>query len=191
MTLDTTTNSLIISIQHIIPIFITFVPFSIFNIYGNYRSSLYVTTSTLNIPRAEMIFHNLLTNQFQFHNHNHHDHQSTITTSSTRNLVVSSPEEISYKETFIRKYKSPFSIPLLIEPALHHYTSEKYSFNIFLALNQNGFIHSEEYFIMNVPHQKYNKQHLLILWFSQNSKPTDMIKGLYHVCALRYYLDNN
>ncbi|CAJ0835441.1 6276_t:CDS:2 [Entrophospora sp. SA101] len=94
--LDATANSLITSIQPIIPIFIAFIPSSIFNIYGSYRSSLYVTTSTLNIP------------------------------------------QISHKETFVRKYKSPFNIPLLIEPALHHYSSEKYSFNIFLALKQKG-----------------------------------------------------
>ncbi|CAJ0827487.1 9190_t:CDS:2, partial [Entrophospora sp. SA101] len=118
--LDATANSLITSIQPIIPIFIAFIPSSIFNIYGSYRSSLYVTTSTLNIP------------------------------------------QISHKETFVRKYKSPFNIPLLIEPALHHYSSEKYSFNIFLALKQKGFIHSEEYFIMR----------------------------LYHACVLRYYLEN-
>ncbi|RIA99302.1 vitamin B6 photo-protection and homoeostasis-domain-containing protein [Glomus cerebriforme] len=190
-------------VQPIIPIFLAFVPFSVFNIYANYKSSLYVTTNTLNIPRAEMIIYGLL-NQLG---------------GVTRTLpkincdfenLIPSPKEISSEETFVGRYHSPFYVPLEIEPALYHYASKKHAHDLHVALKQKGFLHPEEYFILHVPthhlfgnlrkrrhsvrHHPHrhllldNRQHLS-LWFSQKADTRDMIKGFCHACVIRYVLE--
>ncbi|CAG8590980.1 5424_t:CDS:2 [Funneliformis caledonium] len=200
----TITSSTIAAVQPIIPIFLAFIPFSIFNIYANYKSSLYVTTRTLNIPRAEMILYRLL-NQLG---------GETRTLSRIKcdlRDLVPSPKEISAEEIFVKRYYSPYEIPLVIEPALHHYTSKKYARDLHAALKQEGFLHSEEYFILHVPyhhlfgglrkkrqlvqqnhhhhiHFPGNRQHLT-LWFSQKANTMDLIKGFYHACTIRYALE--
>ncbi|CAI2168301.1 16968_t:CDS:2 [Funneliformis geosporum] len=140
----TITPSTFAAVQPIIPIFITFIPFSIFNIYANYKSSLNVTTSTLNIPRAEMILYRLL-------NKLGGETRTLSRIKCDLRDLVPSPKEISSEEIFVKRYYSPFEIPLEIEPALHHYTSKKYARDLHAALKQEGFLHPEEYFILHVP----------------------------------------
>ncbi|EXX78690.1 hypothetical protein GLOIN_2v1773156 [Rhizophagus irregularis DAOM 181602=DAOM 197198] len=194
------------AVQPIIPIFLAFGPFSFFNIYGNYRSSLYVTTSTLNVPRAEMILYGLL---------NQLDGATTLSKikCDIRDLI-SSPKKVSSEEIFVGRYHSPFEIPLEIEPALHHYTSKKHVHDLHAALKQKGLLHSEEYFLLHVPYHHLfgnlrkmkrpiqqnshrhkhhtqlpgSRQHLS-LWFSQNANTRDMIKGFCHACAIRHALE--
>jgi hypothetical protein len=180
------------AVQPVIPIFLAFIPFSIFNLYANYKSSLYVTTKTLNIPRAEVMIYDLL---------NQLGGASKTLPNNIRDLVPS-PRKISSEEVFVRRYHSPFDIPLEIEPALHHYDSKRYAHDLHAALKQEGFLHPEEYFILHVPYHHMfgkkhphhhhirlpgNRQHLSI-WFSQKADTRDMIKGFCHACAIRYTL---
>ncbi|CAG8471382.1 9967_t:CDS:2 [Racocetra fulgida] len=147
-----------------------------------YRSNLYVTTNTLNVPRAEMILYGIL-RQF--------DERANISLPDKgviKNLIPT-PKNISSREIFVGYYHSLFNIPLVIEPALHHYTSQEYTNNLLTSLTHKGFIHSEEYFILHAPNRSLgNKQHV-VLWFSQNAKSKDMIKGFYHACVIRYLLE--
>ncbi|CAG8553959.1 34577_t:CDS:2 [Gigaspora margarita] len=167
--------------QSIVPIIACFIPFSIFNIYSSYRSNLYVTTNTLNVPRAEMILYDILKQP---------DERLNISLPN-KNIIkdfIPTPKNISSREIFISFYRSSFDVPLVIEPVLHHYTSQEYASNLLTSLTHKGFIHSEEYYIFHAPNRRSgNKQHVA-LWFSQNAKPKDMIKGFYHACAIRYLL---
>ncbi|CAG8620444.1 12781_t:CDS:2 [Cetraspora pellucida] len=170
--------------QSIIPIMICFIPFSIFNIYSSYRSNLYVTTNTLNVPRAEMILYGILKSL---------DERSNLSLPHNNVIkdLIPTPKNISSREIFVGYYHSSFKIPLVIEPALHHYTSQEYTNNLITSLTHKGFIHSEEYFILHTPNRNSgNKQHV-VLWFSQNAKSKDMIKGFYHACAVRYLLEGH
>ncbi|CAG8490830.1 7815_t:CDS:2 [Ambispora leptoticha] len=199
-------------------IFVAFMPFSALNIYANYQSSLYVTNSTLNVPRAEMIFHDVLL-----------QHSPFSPLEWCPKISVSTPREISVREVFVRRYRSKFNIPIVIEPALHHYPCEKYDKELYSAFQQEGFKHHEEYFLLHVFDEHYifgkkplspfqyfsnskmkssekidalwkgpdfqlalkniRQQQHIALWFSQRAKPKDMIKGFAHACAFRFSLD--
>ncbi|CAG8592057.1 2272_t:CDS:2 [Ambispora gerdemannii] len=200
-------------------IFAAFMPFSALNLYASYQSSLYVTSSTLNVPRAEMILHEVLF---------HHSPFSPLKLEKYPKISVFTPREISVQEVFVRRYRSKFNIPIVIEPALHQYPCDKYDKELYSAFQQEGFKHHAEYFLLHV----FDKHHIfanrlssrfqyfsnskifgnehdtlwkdprfqlklknirqqqhVALWFSQRAKPKDMIKGFAHACAFRFSLD--
>ncbi|KAG9300399.1 hypothetical protein G9A89_010023 [Geosiphon pyriformis] len=176
-------------------IFTAFVPFSILNIYANYQSNLYVTSSTLNVPRAEMILYDIFSKTPK--NELFNPEIKSISS------LIPTPRNISSRETFVRPYHSLFKIPIVIEPSLHHYHSPTYNKNLFWALEQKGFCHNEEYFILYVPkHHNLGRKKIswgsiklpisqqhVALWFSQKAQPKDLIKGFAHACIVRYKLE--
>ncbi|CAG8568873.1 23511_t:CDS:2, partial [Dentiscutata erythropus] len=167
--------------QSIAPIIACFIPFSIFNIYSSYWSNLYVTTNTLNVPRTEMILYDMLKQP---------DERSN-TSLPNKNVIkdfIPTPQTISSQEIFVGFYRSSFDVPLVIEPALHRYTSQEYASNLLTSLTHKGFIHSEEYYILHAPNRSSGNRQHVVLWFSQNAKSKDIIKGFYHACAIRYLL---
>ncbi|CAG8609907.1 1194_t:CDS:2, partial [Paraglomus brasilianum] len=173
--------SLLSPAEQLVPMLIAFMPFSFLNIYASYYSNLYVTTPTLNIPRAELIIHTVL------HNLTVSEKLLNVKGASPDNQVPT-PKKISQKESFVGKYISPFDIPLLVEPSIHHYTSPMYADELHNALDQTQFIHKEEYFILpHTGHSKLRKAHV-VLWFTDNASTRDFIKGFYHACVLRYCL---
>ncbi|CAG8453755.1 13738_t:CDS:2 [Acaulospora colombiana] len=106
---------------------------------------------------------------------------------------VPTPQNVSSREVFIRRYRSPFKIPLVIGPALRNYTSADHDDDLRSALKHRGFLHPEEYFILHAPNrhriQSSRLPHVSI-WFSQNAKSKDVIKGFYHACAIRHALEH-
>ncbi|CAG8756249.1 3037_t:CDS:2, partial [Dentiscutata heterogama] len=140
--------------QSIVPIIVCFIPFSIFNIYSSYWSNLYVTTNTLNVPRTEMILYDMLKQL---------DERSNIPLPN-KNVIkdfMPTPQTISSQEIFVGFYRSSFDVPLVIEPALHRYTSQEYASNLLTSLTHKGFIHSEEYYILHAPNRSSdNRQHV-------------------------------
>ncbi|CAG8787961.1 616_t:CDS:1, partial [Acaulospora morrowiae] len=154
-----------------------------------YRSSFFVTTSTLNVPRAEMIIHGILDEC--------EEPSGLIPNKETIKNHVPTPRNVSLREAFIRRYCSPFKIPLIVEPALHNYTTMNYENDLYLALKHKGFLHPEEYFILHAPNNNDfkkpqvsgSKRSHLSIWFSQNAKSEDIIKGFYHACAIRRALE--
>jgi hypothetical protein len=170
-------------LEQLAPIFIVFLPFSILNIYASYHSNLYVTTPTLNIPRAEMIIHTIL------HDVVASERLPYVREFSMDNKVLT-PEEISQRESFVGRYISPFDIPLAVEPSLHNYSSPMYAAKLGDALTHANFIHKEKYFILpcignlTTTRRKYNAH--VALWFTDNANTRDLIKGFYHACVLRH-----
>ncbi|CAG8551907.1 7910_t:CDS:2 [Ambispora gerdemannii] len=198
--------------QPVVHIFLTFIPFSLLNIYAAYRSNTYVTSSTLNIQRTEMIlypfFKEILDDVL-------HKKKNLSLSNEFLNDVIPTPKEISLRETFVRKYRSIFRVPLVMEPTLQNYVRDEYADALKSALQHERFLHSEEYFILHVPeHHLFeqfhtpsysptsktssqdriflpeHKQHIA-LWYSVNAKPIDLIKGFYHACALRYVIEHD
>ncbi|RHZ75660.1 hypothetical protein Glove_212g176 [Diversispora epigaea] len=270
-TMTSITSSLIPNIEQLssvlsspmTPIFLSFIPISIFSIYCNYRSNLHVTTNTLNIPRTEMILHDVLNGYYSsskdyfFSKDNFYregkeeeisespldlpqppQQQSPIINklnelNKFKNLI-STPKNISTREIFVKKYHSPFKIPLIIEPDLDNYiilkekqhkNNNNYEINLYNCLKQMGFLCPEEYYIFVPPSptttttnnnniansdttttttinihpsshisennsSQQNEKHHMAIWFSQNAKSKDIIKGFYHACVIRYILEH-
>ncbi|CAG8538924.1 8063_t:CDS:2 [Diversispora eburnea] len=233
------------------PIFLSFIPISIFSIYCNYRSNLYITTNTLNIPRTEMILHDVLNGYYSSKDYLSKNNsykegkeeeisepppldlqQQQPIINKFKNLIAT-PRNISTREIFVKKYLSPFKIPLTIEPDLDNYIILKelqqkqenlyknknnyyYEINLYNCLKQIGFLCPEEYYIFthtttnnnNIANtnttinthpfshisennsSQQNKKHHVAIWFSQNAKSKDIIKGFYHACVIRYILEH-
>ncbi|CAG8441095.1 12658_t:CDS:2 [Ambispora leptoticha] len=209
-------------IQPVFHIFLAFLPFSLLNIYAAYRSNTYVTNSTLNIQRTEMILYpfvkeilkdNVLHKNEQGTNQSNEKRQEPLSSELLKNIIPS-PKEISLRETFVRKYNSVFRVPLVMEPTLQHYARDEYADALKSAIQHEGFLHPEEYFILHVPEhhlfEKFytppqspsksffrprillpgHKQHIT-LWYSVNAKSIDVIKGFFHACALRYAIEHD
>ncbi|CAG8465616.1 11092_t:CDS:2 [Paraglomus occultum] len=175
--------SLLSPAEQLVPMLIAFAPFSFFNIYASYCSNLYVTTPTLNIPRAELIIHTVLRNLTA-------SKELPNVKGVSLDNQIPTPKKISLKESFVGKYISPFDIPLLVEPSIHHYTSPMYAGELRDALDQTQFVRKEEYFILphiGIQHSKFRKANV-VLWFTDNASTRDFIKGFYHACVLRYFV---
>ncbi|KAF9921833.1 hypothetical protein FBU30_008113 [Linnemannia zychae] len=168
----------------LIPMCLTFLPFSIFNIYSNYRSSYYVTTSSLNIPRAETVFHSVI--------------KELMTPTQKGNKLsiadlvhkleeyVPTPKNVAHNEVFVSAYRSPFTIGIEVEPAIYQYSGHgKVSEALDRAFRQVDFVQKENYYML--PNISANK---VVIWFDKKAKGKDIVQGFYHACATRALLQD-
>ncbi|RUO96724.1 vitamin B6 photo-protection and homoeostasis-domain-containing protein [Jimgerdemannia flammicorona] len=182
----TSTSTLSADPTHpLLPVLLAFLPFSLLNIYGIYRSNLHVTTCSLNPPRAEAVLAPLLL---------------PITTGLTISTVahkihtaIPTPEFVSANEQFATQYRSPFAVPIAIEPPIVAYANEP-------ALRR-ALEHGGEYFIVPVlgeamlpsswnpfrPHRIRGTH--VALWFSERAGPQDVLRGFYHATMVRHEIE--
>ncbi|KAG9304803.1 hypothetical protein G9A89_016833 [Geosiphon pyriformis] len=209
ITAISTPISIISAAQPVTYISLAFAPFSVLNVYASYRSNLYVTSSTLNIQRTELILDYLLRKRYL---ETGLDGLISNSKGTSISQLVPSPREISRSETFVKRYHSLFQIPLVMEPTLHYYVSKEYLEDLRSGLLQEGFLHPEQYFILYIPeHHLFekiqssqpsfskllkeienpgHKRHVALL-FSNKATTKDIIKGFLHACIIRYILEHD
>ncbi|KAF9437434.1 hypothetical protein BGZ76_000755 [Entomortierella beljakovae] len=185
----------------LVPMCLTFLPFSIFNIYSNYRSSHYVTTPSLNVPRAETVFYNVLKELVQA------KQKETLTFAQLEQqleALVPTPMEVAHGEVFVSPYHSPFSVDIDIEPSITRFSSQGDGAEILNStFRQSEFVQKERYYIMVDSSVAGNKNSSVaaeaaeaglckgkvVIWFDKKAQGLDQIQGFYHACATRLLLE--
>ncbi|CAO3571691.1 unnamed protein product [Mortierella alpina] len=176
----------------LVPMCLTFLPFSIFNIYSNYRSSHYVTTPSLNVPRAETVFYGIL-RELVLEKEGYSKENPTVAHLVQQlERLVPAPMEVAHNEVFVTGFKSPFPIGLEIEPVISRFTCQGEGAEALdRAFRQLDFVQKEPYYIMADESIRSGKGHgrrKLVIWFDKKAKGKDLIQGFYHACAARMLL---
>ncbi|KAG0000418.1 hypothetical protein BGZ80_010622 [Entomortierella chlamydospora] len=178
----------------LVPMCLTFIPFSIFNIYSNYRSSYYVTTSSLNVPRAETVFHSVLNELVLDKEDYNKEAPATGHLRQQLEALVPAPVEVAYDEVFVKPYKSPFNVAIDIEPSITRFASQgEEAGALSLAFRQTEFVQRERYYIMTDESLVRGGRAGLcngkvVIWFDKKAQTRDMVQGFYHACAARVIL---
>ncbi|KAG0013144.1 hypothetical protein BGZ82_002279 [Podila clonocystis] len=190
----------------LIPMCLTFLPFSIFNIYSNYKSSYYVTTPSLNVPRTETVFHNVLKDLVfdgkKDISRDSRDKDSVAGLIQTLEDLVPTPKSVAHEEVFVTAYRSPFKVGIEIEPVIGRFAGQGEGTEILdKALRQTDFIQDEKYYLMvddSCSRQgqghahgkgKAHCQGKVVIWFDKQARGVDLIRGFYHACATRAVLE--
>ncbi|KAF9899198.1 hypothetical protein EC991_009332 [Linnemannia zychae] len=166
----------------LVPMCLTFLPFSIFNIYSNYKSSHYVTTPSLNIPRAETVFYSVLKELvFEKEQQQQQEKLSLAELVHKLEVLVPTPMTVAHKEVFVTAYRSPFKVGMEVEPPIHRFAGRgKGTEALDRAFRQVDLIKKEHYYMMaDVSSNK------VVIWFDKKAKGKDLIQGFYHACAAR------
>ncbi|KAF9557832.1 hypothetical protein EC968_007414 [Mortierella alpina] len=176
----------------LVPMCLTFLPFSIFNIYSNYRSSHYVTTPSLNVPRAETVFYGILKELvLEKEGYSKENHTVAHLVQQLERLVPE-PMHVAHNEVFVTGFKSPFMVGLEIEPVISRYSCQGEGAEALdRAFRQLDFVQREPYYIMADQSIREGKGHgrgKVIIWFDKKAKGRDLIQGFYHACAVRWLL---
>ncbi|KAF9277891.1 hypothetical protein BGZ68_008929 [Mortierella alpina] len=176
----------------LVPMCLTFLPFSIFNIYSNYRSSHYVTTPSLNVPRAETVFYGIL-KELVLEKEGYSKENPTVAHLEQQlERLVPAPMEVAHNEVFVTGFKSPFTIALEIEPVISRFSCQGEGAEALdRAFRQMDFVQREPYYIMadeSIREGKGRGRGKLVIWFDKKAKGKDLIQGFYHACAARWLL---
>ncbi|KAF9949519.1 hypothetical protein BGZ72_008709 [Mortierella alpina] len=176
----------------LVPMCLTFLPFSIFNIYSNYRSSHYVTTPSLNVPRAETVFYGIL-KELVLEKEGYSKENATVAHLVQQlERLVPEPMAVAHNEVFVTGFKSPFTIGLEIEPVISRFSCQGEGAEALdRAFRQVDFAQREPYYIMAdeaIRGGKGRGRGKLIIWFDKKAKGSDLIQGFYHACAARWLL---
>ncbi|KAF9301410.1 hypothetical protein BGZ74_006746 [Mortierella antarctica] len=189
----------------LIPMCLTFLPFSIFNIYSNYKSSHYVTTPSLNVPRSETVFYSVLKDLVLDGNK---DFGGSREKASVDELIqalerlVPIPMSVAHEEVFVTAYRSPFKVGIEIEPVIGRFAGQGEGAEILdRALRQTDFVQDEKYYLMvddSCSRQGLGRAHgkgkahchgKVVVWFDKQARGVDLIRGFYHACATRAVLE--
>ncbi|KAF9581911.1 hypothetical protein BGW38_000904, partial [Lunasporangiospora selenospora] len=189
----------------LVPMCLTFLPFSIFNIYSNYRSSQFVTTLSLNVPRAETVFYEALS-ELSKDRLKSKDQPSPAQETTSSDLesrlarVVPTPDFVAHDEVFVSAFQSPFKVGLEIEPAIGKFVSNERNDSqrvraVEEALKQVNFKQQEQYYIlvdqpMGAATERKTFDGKVVIWFDRKAKGSDVIQGFYHACSLRLKLEH-
>ncbi|KAF9985368.1 hypothetical protein BGZ65_011021 [Modicella reniformis] len=179
----------------LIPMCLTFIPLSVFNIYSNYRSSHYVTTPSLNIPRAETLFHSVLKDLVIEQERHGKDKPMIAHLQQQLERLIPSPINVARGEVFVRPYRSPFSVGIDIEPTISRFAEQSVGTEALnRAFRQMDFVQSERYYIMVDDSVARGKGKGLcngkvVIWFDKQAKGRDLIQGFCHACAARLALE--
>ncbi|KAG0349876.1 vitamin B6 photo-protection and homoeostasis-domain-containing protein [Gamsiella multidivaricata] len=178
----------------LIPMCLTFLPFSIFNIYSNYRSCYYVTTPSLNVPRAETVFNGVLENLALEKKRDSIENSTVTPLLQQLERLIPIPMEVAHKEVFVSPYISPFSIDIDIEPVVSRFARKGHGTEpLDRAFRQTDFVQREQYYIM-VDESVFKAKRgglcggKVVIWFDKKAKGHDLIQGFYHACATRAIL---
>ncbi|KAF9094890.1 hypothetical protein BGX27_001361 [Mortierella sp. AM989] len=181
----------------LVPMCLTFLPFSIFNIYSNYRSSHYVTTPSLNVPRAETVFHHVLKKLAQDMKGSNKEKPTHAHLQQQLELLVPTPIEVAHAEVFVMPYISPFDIAIDIEPSITRFTGQGEGTEaLSLAFKQKEFVQGERYYIMADESVIGGRgtglcNGKIVIWFDKKARGLDLIRGFYHACAARMILEKS
>ncbi|KAL1920349.1 uncharacterized protein VTP21DRAFT_1495 [Calcarisporiella thermophila] len=170
----TTTSSLPIfchsafTSQPLTGLFTAFLPFSVLTLYANYKSSLYVITPTLNITRAELVFWQVLT---------HFSPTKRVLNAKEMEQIIPEPREIAMTEPFIKSFRTPFPVPIRVQPPLDITPSVSELTSILL---QQTFSEPEHYYIHSTSHE-------VRIWYDDHASSSDLVKGFFHACVIRVW----
>lgn len=181
----------------LVPMCLTFLPFSIFNIYSNYRSSHYVTTPSLNVPRAETVFYGVLEDLQTS------DEDRELSLRDQLERIIPTPKEIAHNEVFVTSFRSPFHVGIDVEPAISRFSGQGAgAANLDRALRQRDFVQKERYYIMVDDSVGVNSKKTsnatgsrlcngkVVIWFDKTATNKDLVRGFYHACATRQLLSS-
>ncbi|KAF9360535.1 hypothetical protein BGX26_008955 [Mortierella sp. AD094] len=181
----------------LVPMCLTFLPFSIFNIYSNYRSSHYVTTPSLNVPRAETVFHSVLKKLVLDKEGYSKEAPAIGHLQQQLETLVPTPIEVAHGEVFVMPYKSPFNVAIDIEPSITRFASQgEETEALNLAFRQTEFVQRERYYIMTDESLVGGRRAGLcsgkvVIWFDKKAQSRDLVQGFYHACAARAILEKS
>ncbi|KAG0330480.1 hypothetical protein BGZ99_003051 [Dissophora globulifera] len=199
----------------LVPMCLTFMPFAFLNIYSNYRSSHYVTTSSLNVSRIETVFHNILKEMDlgRSDTSSSSSNSSRISISNSINgsgsgsgsgsdiskekqlssqlqerleRLIPTPKHVAHEEVFVGPYHSPFKIGVEIEPIISRYAGQgERAWALGQALRQAHFVRTERYYMM----ADATESNKVVIWFDKKAQNSDLVQGFYHACAARKILE--
>ncbi|KAJ3077697.1 hypothetical protein HK102_005030, partial [Quaeritorhiza haematococci] len=92
-----------------------FIPISLANLWFAYETNMCVVTRTLNVERGELLFNDFARRIVA------PSASSKAAPVPFESSLLPTPEQVAAKESFMRKYRSPFSVPLLVEPPVAKY----------------------------------------------------------------------
>ncbi|KAJ3055606.1 hypothetical protein HK097_010030 [Rhizophlyctis rosea] len=151
-------------------LFFVFWPLCGLNLWSAYKANQAVITRTINLERGELLFHQILKDSFK--------------------SPLPSPTSIAESEHFITPFKSPFGVPIALEPSLAR-RLEHIPPDFAHAFFTNGYIspkaRKEQYRILITTDAKTGVK--LNMWYTEPATSKDMLKGFFHACLVRKRLE--
>eukprot|EP00039_Didymoeca_costata_P001315 m.51519 g.51519 ORF g.51519 m.51519 type:complete len:487 (+) comp10737_c0_seq6:160-1620(+) len=147
------------------PVMSAFVPISAVSLYATYKSNDCAHLTGINLQRAEILMKHL---------------SKDPEIGLCRSLPT--PEFVASREEYIRSYRSPWVVPLRLQPSLDIMATKDFN-DIF---QQTHFENKEKYYLAV---ENRNSGFSVSLWFDENATPKDQFKGLYHACVIREELE--
>ncbi|KAJ3296477.1 hypothetical protein HK104_001570 [Borealophlyctis nickersoniae] len=177
-----------------------FVPLTAANLWWAYKANGAVVTRTVNLERGELLLREYVRVVVDGKVGRKGAPSSSLTPASWNDGAPSPflppPERVSDEEQFIFPYHSIFSVPLALEPYMAPCLPSLPPTRVseFLSGNSLGPGGSGEHYRLLVV-KKRPKSRLglkkgdpvwtVCLWFLQDAKSEDILKGFYHSCVLR------
>jgi len=187
------------------------VPLTIISMYSMYISSCLVVLRTMNVQRAEQVYHTVFK-----------DVLSQLSGSPLQelkthgmNITVPSCEEVAKQEVFVTRYKSVYDWPLSLQPILGSRPAllrgATFSTCIDLAVavpllcppshecstgdppqvgSWTASWHSHDMYAIAYRQQGENDGNVLpqtVLWHSTHAQAIDKLHAMWHVCAIRFF----
>ncbi|KAF9174592.1 hypothetical protein BGX21_006707 [Mortierella sp. AD011] len=144
---------------------------------------------------AETVFHSVL-NELVLDKEGYNKEAPTIGHLRQQlEALVPGPVEVAYDEVFVKPYKSPFNVPIDIEPSITRFASQgEEAGALSLAFRQTEFVQREQYYIMTDKSLVNGGRAGLcngkvVIWFDKKAQTRDMVQGFYHACAARAILE--
>lgn len=132
------------------------------HLYALYRAVSVVRLSSLNLQRIELVIHGFLTEG-----------------------RVLTPDEVSQRETFVSPYRSPFFVPLIVNPQVDSYISTAAE----LASLRDRF--EGRGYVLTVNRDKADSSPSVVVWLLEHADTESVICAMLHAGIIRKGLENN
>jgi len=180
---------------------LAFVPLSIISLYALYRSNMSVALPHLNEQRLDL----LLASMFKEHRHSRKQQLTLVLTLDDNVLPnVLSPTDVAHEETFIRRYRSPYHLSLVVEPSLDRFSRVNAPRTHFpQRMREQSFSRPHAHLLclvgdaladIRVDDEGKDRPHAqpsLALFFVDNSSALDILRGYYHAYCIRQLVQDN
>jgi hypothetical protein len=171
-------------------LFFVFAPLSLINLGASYLANLSVVTRSLNVERSEWALSPLAQKLASSDSFPKHQQKTSLSSLLPTPLQVSQLESIVYQ-------KSPFTIPLLLEPPLLQTLaqtplsqSQVHQFLSGYAAAKDGQEEKDFYRLLIINQGGKRKTSVVALWFVEGAQHAHMIQGMFHASLIRLHLSS-
>lgn len=139
--------------------------FSVATLASSYFASAAVRMTSLNLQRAERVFHNLIP-------------QVLSPSKDNAELNVMTTDDVQAAEVFVSQYRSVFGVPLVVNPPMldHH--------QVFTP--SVGYRNAK--YILAIEPRTGTSRESVALWIREGAAPVDVLRGFFQACVLRILL---